>query len=99
MELLYNTEPAPDKMFIRYSGFPMQAISKNTYKLLNYGPTGRESSSMRFETGKNGSGVYVLIGSKRFKRNLFDAESGITFKIKPLMSTTELRRAIGVRPT
>jgi len=38
MELLYNTETAPDKMFLRYSGFPVQVISKNTYKLLNYGP-------------------------------------------------------------
>ena len=99
MELLYNTEPAPDKMFLRYSGFPMQAISKNTYKLLNYGPTQRESSSMRFETDKNGRGVYVLIGSKRFKRNLFDAESGMTFKIKPLMSTSELKkRALSAKP-
>jgi len=99
MELLYNTEPDQDKMFLRYSGFPVQAISKNTYKLLNYGPSGRKSSPMRFETDKNGRGAYVLIGSKQFKRNLFDAESGITFKIKPLMSAEELRkRALSAKP-
>jgi len=60
---------------------------------------GRESSSMRFETDKNGRGAYLLIGSKRFKRNLFDAESGVAFKIRPLMSAAELRkRALSATP-
>ena len=98
MELLYNTEAAPDKMFLRCSVFPVQAISENTYKLLNYGPTERKSCPMRFETDKNGIGVYLLIGSKRFKRSFFDAESGKTFKIKPLMPAAELKqRALSAR--
>ena len=92
LELVFDASDKAENPFSLYSAYPLLRQSANSYRLLAYGPLGKETETVNFEQDRQGRAVAVTIGESRYQRKFFDIEQGKTFQIKSLLPADELRR-------
>ncbi len=99
LELVFDASDSAENQFALYSVYPLKLQTKNSYRLLAYGPLRKESATVNFEHDGLGRVIAVAIGESRYPRKFFDIELGKTYQIKSLLPADELRRrALAAKP-
>lgn len=99
LEMLYDSNRGADSLLKTYTLYPLHFKSGSVYQLVCAGPLGSNKGLVTFKRDNQGQGTECVINSKRYVRKFYGPDKGLTFRIKPLLSTDQLRkRAIQAKP-
>lgn len=92
LEMLYDSDSGQESLLTAYTAYPLNWVSKNSYRLVCAGPLGKLTGIVTFKRDTKDLGIGCLIGNKGYERYFYGPDKGLTFRIQPLLPANELRR-------
>jgi len=96
LEMLYDSRGGSESLLTSYTGYPLYSTSTGRgYQLVCSSPLGKYVGAVTWERDTKGRGVGCLVGDKHYVRHFYGPDKGETFRIKPLLSSKQLRLQAG----